>query len=223
INLSFCLNASGKHVPSSIGFTVELSLDGLKAKGAVKRALFLAGRQPALALPLAVPNGAGAQCHDMKIYLRNETEFRDKLSPIHVALSFGLDPRAPEDRHGLRPILDYRTRTRIEQKAHIQLDCGEDNICVPDLQLEVFGDRRAVYLGDRNSLNLTFNARNQGEGGAYEAELHVRLPAPAEYTGVLRQHGNFSQLSCEFERANGSSAVVCDLGNPMKAGASVPW
>ncbi|XP_064354742.1 integrin alpha-5 isoform X2 [Dromaius novaehollandiae] len=221
INLSFCLNASGKHVPSSIGFTVELSLDGLKAKGAVKRALFLAGRQPALALPLAVPNGAGAQCRDMRIYLRNETEFRDKLSPIPVALSFGLDPRAPEDEYGLRPILDYRARTRIEQKAHIQLDCGEDNICVPDLQLEVFADRHAVYLGDRNSLNLTFNARNQGEGGAYEAELHVRLPPPAEYTGVLRQHGNFSQLSCEFERANGSSAVVCDLGNPMKAGASL--
>ncbi|XP_068777719.1 integrin alpha-5 [Struthio camelus] len=221
INLSFCLNASGKHVPSSIAFVVELSLDGLKAKGAVKRALFLAGRQPVLTLPLAVPNGAGAQCRDMKIYLRNETEFRDKLSPIHVALSFGLDPQAPADPHGLQPILDYRTRTRIEQKAHIQLDCGEDNICVPDLQLEVFGDRRAVYLGDRNSLNLTFNARNQGEGGAYEAELHVRLPAPAEYTGVLRQHGNLSQLSCEFERANESSAVVCDLGNPMKAGTSL--
>lgn len=50
-------------------------------------------------------------------------------------------------------------------------------------------DRRAVYLGDRNSLNLTFNARNQGEGGAYEAELHVRPPPHAQYTGVLRPHG----------------------------------
>ncbi|KAM8794088.1 integrin alpha-5 [Eudromia elegans] len=221
INLSFCLNASGKHLPSSIAFTVELSLDGHKGRGAVRRALFLAGRQPSLTLALAVPNGAGGRCRDMKIYLRNETEFRDKLSPIVVALSFDLDPLAPADRHGLRPVLDYRTRTRVEQKAHIQLDCGEDNICVPDLQLDVFSDRGTVYVGDRNSLNVTFNARNRGEGGAYEAELLVRLPPGALYTGVLRPHGNFSRLSCELDTSNDSSAVICDLGNPLKAGASV--
>ena len=46
-----------------------------------------------------------------------------------------------------------------------------------------------MYLGDRNSLNLTFIARNQGEGGAYEAELHVRPPPHAQYTGVLHPHG----------------------------------
>ena len=53
----------------------------------------------------------------------------------------------------------------------------------------VLRDRRAVYLGDRNSLNLTFIARNQGEGGAYEAELHVRPPPHAQYTGVLHPQG----------------------------------
>ena len=46
-----------------------------------------------------------------------------------------------------------------------------------------------MYLGDRNSLNLTFIARNQGEGGAYEAELHVRPPPHAQYTGVPHPHG----------------------------------
>lgn len=115
---------------------------------------------------------------------QNESEFRDKLSPIHIALNFSLDPRAPVDSHGLRPVLHYQSKSRIEDKvrrgqgerrparreawapggsalepgalspggglnpssqsypapqAQILLDCGEDNICVPDLQLEVFG------------------------------------------------------------------------------------
>uniref|UniRef100_A0A8C3XVU7 Integrin subunit alpha 5 n=1 Tax=Chelydra serpentina TaxID=8475 RepID=A0A8C3XVU7_CHESE len=221
INLSFCLNASGKHVPDSIGFTVELHLDRLKQKGAIKRALFLQSRQPHLAQTIQVHNGALEECREMKIYLRNESEFRDKLSSIHVALSFGLDPQAPSDAYGLQPILNYLTKSYIERKAQIQLDCGEDNICVPDLQLDVFGEHSVVYLGDKNALNLTFNARNRGEGGAYEAELYVILPTEADYSGVIRNHGNFTNLSCAYELVNRTRMVICDLGNPMKSGTSL--
>uniref|UniRef100_A0A673TK83 Integrin subunit alpha 5 n=1 Tax=Suricata suricatta TaxID=37032 RepID=A0A673TK83_SURSU len=221
INLSFCLNASGKHVPDSIGFTVELQLDWQKQKGGVRRALFLASRQATLTQTLLIQNGAREDCREMKIYLRNESEFRDKLSPIHIALNFSLDPRAPVDSHGLRPVLHYQSKSRIEDKAQILLDCGEDNICVPDLQLEVFGEQNHVYLGDKNSLNLTFHAQNVGEGGAYEAELRVTAPPEAEYSGLVRNPGNFSSLSCDYFAVNQSRLLVCDLGNPMKAGASI--
>uniref|UniRef100_A0A2K5EXX5 CD49 antigen-like family member E n=2 Tax=Euarchontoglires TaxID=314146 RepID=A0A2K5EXX5_AOTNA len=221
INLSFCLNASGKHVPDSIGFTVELQLDWQKQKGGVRRALFLASRQATLTQTLLIQNGAREDCREMKIYLRNESEFRDKLSPIHIALNFSLDPQAPVDSHGLRPALHYQSKSRIEDKAQILLDCGEDNICVPDLQLEVFGEQRHVYLGDKNALNLTFHAQNVGEGGAYEAELRVTAPPEAEYSGLVRHPGNFSSLSCDYFAVNESRQLVCDLGNPMKAGASL--
>ncbi|NIG59277.1 integrin alpha-5 [Pontoporia blainvillei] len=106
-------------------------------------------------------------------------------------------------------------------QAQILLDCGEDNICVPDLQLEVFGEQNHVYLGDKNSLNLTFHAQNVGEGGAYEAELRVTAPPEAEYSGLVRHPGNFSSLSCDYFAVNQSRLLVCDLGNPMKAGASL--
>ena len=49
-------------------------------------------------------------------------------------------------------------------------------------------DRKEVYLGDDNALTLTFNARNEGEGGAYEAELYVILPAEADYSGIARNN-----------------------------------
>lgn len=45
-----------------------------------------------------------------------------------------------------------------------------------------------MYLGDDNSLTLTFNARNEGEGGAYEAELYVVLPPEADYSGIARNN-----------------------------------
>nr|XP_003405118.1 integrin alpha-5 [Loxodonta africana] len=227
INLSFCLNASGKHVPDSIGFTVELQLDWQKQKGGVRRALFLASRQASLTQTLIIQNGAREDCREMKIYLRNESEFRDKLSPIHITLNFSLNPQASMDSHGLQPVLHYQSKSRIEDKAQILLDCGEDNICVPDLQLEVFrtphsGEQNHyVYLGDKNSLNLTFHAQNVGEGGAYEAELWVTAPPEAEYSGLVRHPGNFSSLSCEYSTVNQSRLLVCDLGNPMKAGASL--
>lgn len=49
-------------------------------------------------------------------------------------------------------------------------------------------NRKEVYLGDDNLLTLTFNARNEGEGGAYEAELYVVLPPEADYSGIYRNN-----------------------------------
>ncbi|XP_026517208.2 integrin alpha-5-like, partial [Terrapene carolina triunguis] len=82
-------------------------------------------------------------------------------------------------------------------------------------------EHSVVYLGDKNALNLTFNARNRGEGGAYEAELYVILPTEADYSGVIRNHGNFTNLNCAYESVNRTRMVICDLGNPMKSGTSV--
>lgn len=50
-------------------------------------------------------------------------------------------------------------------------------------------EKKHVYLGDKNALNLTFHAQNLGEGGAYEAELRVTAPLEAEYSGLVRHPG----------------------------------
>uniref|UniRef100_A0AAR2L0Y2 Integrin alpha-2 domain-containing protein n=1 Tax=Pygocentrus nattereri TaxID=42514 RepID=A0AAR2L0Y2_PYGNA len=221
VNLSFCLSADGKHLPENLVFNVEVQLDRLKQKqkGVVRRALFLDTQQANLQRNLKVPNNAKF-CHETKIYLRDEKEFRDKLSSIYIALNFSLHPQAAADKHGLRPILNYQTTELIEQKAQILLDCGEDNICVPDLKLSVHGDRKEVHMGDDNSLTLTFNARNDG-GGAYEAELYVVLPPEADYSGIARNNESLTQLTCSYETENQTRYLSCDLGNPMKSGTNL--
>uniref|UniRef100_H3C601 Integrin subunit alpha 5 n=1 Tax=Tetraodon nigroviridis TaxID=99883 RepID=H3C601_TETNG len=222
ISVSFCLSANGKHLPSHLGedFVVELQLDSVRPsqKESVRRTLFLDSQQPSLLVNLSLSDG-GRLCHDTQIYLRAEDEFRDKLSPIYISLNFSLDLQAPVDKHGLRPVLNYNTEQQIQQKAQIQLDCGEDNICVPDLKLAVYGDRSEVYLGDENAVTLTFSARNEGEGGAYEAELHVVMPSDADYIGIARNNESFTQLTCSYDAQN--QTLVCDLGNPMKSGTSL--
>uniref|UniRef100_A0A7N8Y664 Integrin, alpha 5 (fibronectin receptor, alpha polypeptide) n=1 Tax=Mastacembelus armatus TaxID=205130 RepID=A0A7N8Y664_9TELE len=207
---------------SALSVFVEVQLDSHKhkQKSAVKRALFLDSQQPLLQRNVRVRHGERV-CNHTKIYLRDEKDFRDKLSAIYVALNFSLNPNAAADSRGLQPILNYQTLNVIEQKAQILLDCGEDNICVPDLKLSVHGDRKEVYLGDDNSLTLTFNAKNEGEGGAYEAELYVVLPPEADYSGIARNNESLTQLTCSYETENQTRYLSCDLGNPMKSGANV--
>lgn len=72
--------------------------------------------------------------------------------------------------------------------------CADVNaVC---LWLSSPSDRAEVYLGDENSLSLTFNARNEGEGGAYEAELYVALPPEADYSGIARSNA-VSRANCQ--------------------------
>ncbi|KAM9758725.1 integrin alpha-5-like [Menidia menidia] len=222
VNISFCIQANGKHLPPHLGFLVELQLDGggRGQKASVRRTLFLDQQQPVLLSSLWVPDGGG-ECRENTVYLRAEEEFRDKLSPIFIRLNFSLDPQVEPDQHGLRPILDQHTQQEIEEKAQIQLDCGEDNICVPDLRLDVNSGRSEVYLGDENPLNLTFYARNLGEGGAYEAELFVLLPPEADYSGIARCNTSFAQLTCSYEAENQTRFLLCDLGNPMRPFTSI--
>lgn len=67
----------------------------------------------------------------------------------------------------------------------------------------VLSDRKEVYLGDDNSLTLTFNARNEGEGGAYEADLYVVLPPEADYIGIARNN--------EVNRNNQTDTMILGL------------
>ncbi|XP_068614310.1 integrin alpha-8 [Brachionichthys hirsutus] len=110
--------------------------------------------------------------------------------------------------------------TFLQEHAYILLDCGDDNICIPDLQLSASMDRSELVIGDDNLVLLTVTAANRGEG-AYETELHALIPPEADYIGVNRRMESPSQPNCEYKMVNESRVVVCDLGNPMVAGTEL--
>ncbi|NXK03604.1 ITA8 protein, partial [Herpetotheres cachinnans] len=151
--------------------------------------------------------------------ISDETEFRDKLSPININLNYSLDESGFEDSLIVKPILNYYQKSSVTEQAYILVDCGEDNLCIPDLQLSAMPDKDQLIIGEENCVMLIINPRNDGEG-AYEAELHIKIPPEADYTGVERNNKALRVLSCDYKMENETRMVVCDLGNPMVAGAN---
>ncbi|KAJ7322280.1 hypothetical protein JRQ81_018567 [Phrynocephalus forsythii] len=217
--LNVCMSFEGPGISDKIALRAELQLDSLKVKGAVKRTLFLDYHQSQHIFLFKFSKQSWFSCKNFVVYLRDETEFRDKLSPIHIALNYSLDESTFS--HGLTvsPILNYYQENIIREQAYILVDCGEDNVCIPDLKLSTVPDRDQIIIGEENCVMLIINSRNEGEG-AYEAELHIKIPPEADYTGVERNNKALRVLSCDYKMENETRMVICDLGNPMAAGTN---
>ncbi|XP_071771996.1 integrin alpha-8 [Centroberyx gerrardi] len=219
LKVDVCAAVSGVGIPSSVDLKAELQLDWLKGtRGGVKRVLFLDTQQPQRTGVLTLGHNRPRACLHYTVYLREEEEFRDKLTPISLALNYSLAP--PTRGQDLPPVLNHYSSTFLQEQAYILLDCGEDNMCIPDLQLSASMDRSELVIGDDNLVMLTISAVNRGEG-AYETELHTLIPPEADYIGVERRVESLSKLNCEYRMVNDSRLVVCDLGNPMVAGTEL--
>ncbi|XP_033497444.1 integrin alpha-8 [Epinephelus lanceolatus] len=219
LKVDVCAAVSGVGIPNSVDLRAELQLDWLKGtRGGVKRVLFLDTQQPQRTGLLKLGHNRPHSCLRYTIYLREEEDFRDKLTPISLALNYSLAP--PTHGQNLPPVLNHYSSTFLQEHAYILLDCGDDNICIPDLQLSAGMDRSELVIGDDNLVMLTITAVNRGEG-AYETELHTLIPLEADYIGVERRVESLSQLNCEYKMVNESRMVVCDLGNPMVAGTEL--
>ncbi|CAM9806537.1 unnamed protein product [Bubo scandiacus] len=207
-----CVSVTGQHIPQSIRLDAELQLDRLKPRLS-RRVLLLQGHQSSWHRALALTPGTPPLCHNLTAYLRDEADFKDKLSPVALSLSLAL-PRGT-------PGLVLYGDTLVQAQTHIILeDCGEDNLCIPDLHLAADTPSRRLLIGAEAVLLLRANASNAGEG-AFEAELRVQLPPGTHYQVARSSIPGQEKLSCNPRKENGSHVVLCELGNPMKAGARI--
>lgn len=150
-------------------------------------------------------------CHTTTAFLRDEADFRDKLSPIVLSLNVSLPPGET----GVAPALVLHGETYVQEQTRIILDCGEDDLCVPQLQLTATVGDSPLLIGAENVLELKIDAANEGEG-AYEAELAVHLPPGAHYMQALSNIEGFERLTCTQKKENETRVTLCELGNPMK-------
>ncbi|XP_067167901.1 integrin alpha-IIb [Apteryx mantelli] len=214
-SISLCVSVSGQRIPKSIHLLADLQLDRLKQKPA-RRVLLLHGGQSSWGQDLTLVPGAPPLCRNLTAYLRDEAEFKDKLSPIVVSLNLTL--AAAQGTAGLELVL-YGD-TLVQEQTRIVLDCGEDNVCTPDLRLAADTPGTRLLIGAENAVRLRANASNAGEG-AFEAELRVQLPPGTHYQKAASDIQGQEKLGCNPWKENGSHVVVCELGNPMKAGTRV--
>ncbi|KAL6077217.1 hypothetical protein STEG23_037672, partial [Scotinomys teguina] len=116
LTLRVCASIAGQSISNTIVLVAEVQLDFLKQKGAVKRTLFLRNHQSHLTFPIVMAQQKSPHCRDFIVYLRDETEFRDKLSPINISLNYSLDDSTFKDGLEVKPILNhYRDNVVTEQ------------------------------------------------------------------------------------------------------------
>uniref|UniRef100_A0A8C5S306 Integrin alpha-2 domain-containing protein n=1 Tax=Laticauda laticaudata TaxID=8630 RepID=A0A8C5S306_LATLA len=188
--------------------TQILQLDHMKQKFG-KRIFLQQTNQPSQLFQMKLSKKIPLTCKNVTAYLRDQADFKDKLSAIVVSLNFSL---ASFSRAGiLQPILSGQLM--VQEQTRIILDCGEDNICIPDLKLSAHTNEAFLLIGAENVVLIQITATNAGEG-AYETELIVELPFGAYFQ---RANSSAQKLSCNFRKENETKLVACEVGNPMKS------
>ncbi|XP_014480126.1 PREDICTED: integrin alpha-9-like [Dinoponera quadriceps] len=125
--------------------------------------------------------------------LSNESKKRDALSTSHVAIN------------------KLRSRTEDLVKLPFAVDCGEDEICVSDLNVTLtFTDLKSNnrhVIGSSSTISLRVDIYNRGEP-AYQSKVHISIETlslasiPPECT--------------EDSHTSNFLDVVCEIGNPLR-------
>uniref|UniRef100_A0A452QNH1 Integrin subunit alpha 2b n=1 Tax=Ursus americanus TaxID=9643 RepID=A0A452QNH1_URSAM len=214
-NIQMCVGATGHNIPQQLPLSAELQLDRQKPRQG-RRVLLLNSQLAGTTLHLDLGGRQSPICHTTVAFLRDEADFRDKLSPIVLSFNVSLQPR----KDGVAPGLVLHGDTHVQEQTRIILDCGEDDLCVPQLQLTASVAGSPLLIGADNVLELQMDAANEGEG-AYEAELAVHLPPGAHYMRAVSNVEGFERLICNQKKENETKMVLCELGNPMKRNARI--
>ncbi|XP_067412372.1 integrin alpha-IIb [Emydura macquarii macquarii] len=213
--VKLCVGVSGKSLPDTVRLAGDLQLDRLKPRSG-RRVAMLETRQANQSLQLLLSREAPHVCHSLMAYLRDEADFKDKLSPIVISLTLTLAAGPGAEELGLA----LSGQTVVQEQTRIVLDCGEDNVCIPDLRLSAHTPVQQLFLGAENLVHIVANATNTGEG-AFEVELRVQLPRDAHYQKATSNVQGLEKLICNPKKENETHVVICEVGNPMKSGAKI--
>ncbi|XP_053216463.1 integrin alpha-IIb [Podarcis raffonei] len=210
--IQICAEVSAKRIPQKVDLNAELQLDRMKQKYG-RRVLLQQTSQSSQTFLLKLSRAKPKTCQDVDAYLRDEADFKDKLSPIVVSFNFSLASASADGE--MQPVLSGQTM--VQDQTRIIVDCGEDNICIPDLRLSAHTNEGSLLIGAENVLLLQTTAMNSGEG-AYEAELVVELPH-GTYFQTANSDGQ--KLICNTRKENETRLVACEIGNPMKSNTMI--
>lgn len=127
-----------------------------------------------------------------------------------------LRPRNPDT--PLRPVL--AETTFLKDSIYIRKNCGDDNICIPDLQLSASASVEKYLLGSGQDFHLTVTVKNLGED-AYEAMFYLQLPPHVQYINFEQFNNTGVLVQCLAPNKN--NVLRCDIGNPMPKGKMVKF
>lgn len=130
-SMNYCLKYSGLGVPNQVDFNLSIILDVKQTRS--HRLFFLKSNEYKMFQTVQLTREQ-RQCWKEKVYVK--TNMRDKLSPMIANLiSKPLFAAKPPT---LVPILDaLGDNGTASRSLSIFRECGDDQICIPDLQLKI--------------------------------------------------------------------------------------
>lgn len=105
------MGATGHNIPEKLRLNAELQLDRQKPRQG-RRVLLLSSQQAGATLHLDLGRRQSPICRNTTAFLRDEADFRDKLSPIVLSVSVSLQP----EMDGRAPALVLHGDTQVQEQ-----------------------------------------------------------------------------------------------------------
>jgi hypothetical protein len=167
VQVDFCLSYSGTRViADQLQFRWNVTLDAQRSQISGRSRMFLLTSNSSSPMRsthhglMSVSKGSKSKCTSFTVYIsvrclfrtalrpelpvnsffpfsRAQEVLRDKLNPILVELDYDIVAGAGDTFAASLPILNQFVEQRIGQNVTIKKNCGRDNVCIPDLQLQV--------------------------------------------------------------------------------------
>ena len=145
-----------------------------------------------------------------------------KIFPPQVRYSLANNQNRGQNFYGqqrrvLAPVLGHNDKLATDTMS-IQKNCGEDNICVPNLSVEA-STSGAFQYGGQDKMEITAEIINNGED-AFNAMLYLQLPREINWNSASSSTPGVSVL-CSAPDAMNNRTLECDVGNPFPANTRV--
>lgn len=220
--ITSCLRYNGNNLPTSIDIDISWILDSKKIK--TPRMFFLHDENKNIINSTMRLYRGKSECRTDQVYIAEGV--RDKLTALEVEMKYNIRETTTKyssssqtrvRRAVLEPVLDQNIGTVRRDSVNIMKNCGKDNICIPDLKLDVKTNEKYI-LGGNESLIVEVLVTNEGED-AFEAGFYMNLPSGLDYKGTRKiSEGSYP---CTAPTASTNYTLKCDIGNPLPAGKSV--
>ncbi|KAH8364973.1 hypothetical protein KR200_007805, partial [Drosophila serrata] len=217
--LTTCWSYTGRYLPEQLDFDVSWLLDAKKLPN--PRMFFLRDEGKHIRNQTIRLNYGQKYCLNETVYLMDKVQ--DKLTPLEVEARYNLRSNRPLEaevrrrRSTLDPIIDQNREIVLRDAINIQKNCGPDNICEPDLKLEVKTVDKYLF-GSPEPLVIEVLISNNNED-AFEAAFYMLTPPDLQFR-KLQQLGEKKDtpITCSPPTPANNHTLKCDIGNPLESG-----
>ncbi|XP_024913241.1 integrin alpha-3b isoform X2 [Cynoglossus semilaevis] len=233
--LSFTLSNGNKDFKKNI--TVKYVVEADMARRRSPRVRFQDSYDDTFTGLLSLPS-AKSTCQTLKLYV--VAPVIDKLEPVVFSVNMSIHEQKAKSRRSLQnldffPIVSQEQKLTQRTEIHFQNECGSDNKCSSNLQLNAeFVDEKdepyprqsrfqiLQFNSNKKTIKMNVEVTNFPSSGklaedAHQATLNISIPDALRYFG-FRSSGQDHGVECTFE-----GNVICDLGNPLKGKEKVSF